>query len=214
MKAKPKTTYVTASPATWELIRAAYLSGQSAPTAAARFGVSVSGLRKRAAREGWTKRAYVAGGAAGLAPLAVAADATTPPLPGEEPTLAELHARAVPPPRHDPIAVARMAMGHAARCLIAGEADLALRHVRAATAIVGLERQLEQGGYDSDENPLEAEARQSAFDEFVFQVAGDLAGRLLTGQGIPSGMLARAERWRETYADALAAEAAATEAEA
>lgn len=221
MKAKPKTTYVTASPATWELIRAAYLSGQSAPTVAARFGVSVWSLRKRAGRDGWTKRDWMAAGAEGLAPPGVAGEAgasglaaAEAPRPGDGPTLTELHARAVPPPRHDPIAVARMAMGHAARCLIAGEADLALRHVRAATAIVGLEKALDQDGYESDESPLEAEARQSAFDEFVFQVAGDLAGRLLTGQGVPPGMLARADRWRLQYADALAAEAAAAAAAA
>ena len=52
MKPKPKSTYVTASPQTWELIRAAYLSGLSGPTVAARFGVSVTALRKRAMREG------------------------------------------------------------------------------------------------------------------------------------------------------------------
>ena len=38
----------------------AYLSGLSAPTVAARFGVSVSALRKRARREGWTKQQYAA----------------------------------------------------------------------------------------------------------------------------------------------------------
>lgn len=58
MKPKPKSTYVTASPQTWELIRAAYLSGLSAPTVAARFGVSVTALRTRAMREGWTKAAF------------------------------------------------------------------------------------------------------------------------------------------------------------
>ncbi len=57
MRAHPATTYVRASPETWGRIREAYLSGLSAPTVAARFGVSVAAIRKRAAREGWTKAA-------------------------------------------------------------------------------------------------------------------------------------------------------------
>ena len=72
MKAKPITTYITASPETWELVRAAYLSGLSAPACGARFGVSVSALRKRAEKEGWTKAAFAAPpgprGAHGLEP--------------------------------------------------------------------------------------------------------------------------------------------------
>ena len=58
MQPKPRTTYRHVGLTTWHLIRHAYLSGASAPTVAARFGVSVSALRKRAAREGWTKRHY------------------------------------------------------------------------------------------------------------------------------------------------------------
>jgi uncharacterized protein YjcR len=57
MRAHPATTYVRAGPQTWGRIREAYLSGLSAPTVAARFGVSVAAIRKRAAREGWTKAA-------------------------------------------------------------------------------------------------------------------------------------------------------------
>ena len=60
MKALPKTRYVTVAAETWGLIRGAYLSGLSAPTVAARFGVSVTALRKHAAKEGWTKRAFAA----------------------------------------------------------------------------------------------------------------------------------------------------------
>ena len=56
----PHTRYVTASPETWSLIRGAYLSGLSAPTFAARFGVSETALRRRARREGWTKRDFAA----------------------------------------------------------------------------------------------------------------------------------------------------------
>jgi len=58
MQAKPRTTYRHVGLTTWHLIRHAYLSGASGPAVAARYGVSVSALRKRAAREGWTKRQY------------------------------------------------------------------------------------------------------------------------------------------------------------
>jgi hypothetical protein len=50
--------YKIAGPATWELIRAAYLAGESAPALAERFGVSAHAIRKRISVEGWSKRAY------------------------------------------------------------------------------------------------------------------------------------------------------------
>lgn len=215
MKAKPTTTYVTASPATWELIRAAYLSGQSAPTVSARFGISVGGLRKRAARDGWTKRRFVAaGGAVGLAAQGPAASATAAPV--EDPTLAALHARAVPGHRHSALGVARMAVNQAAEGLMAGDADTALRAVRAAEAIVRLEA-LFRDREDCDdevEDAREAEARLSAYNEFTFQVAGELAGLLMNGKAVPPGYLAQAERWRAKYAADGVFEAAPTQAEA
>ena len=48
--------YKIAGPATWELIRAAYLGGDSARSLAERFGVSEHAIRKRITVEGWTKR--------------------------------------------------------------------------------------------------------------------------------------------------------------
>lgn len=52
--------YKIAGPATWELIRAAYLGGESAPALAERFGVSEHAIRKRITVEKWSKRAYAA----------------------------------------------------------------------------------------------------------------------------------------------------------
>lgn len=52
--------YKIAGPATWELIRAAYLAGESAPALAERFHVSIHAIRRRATIEKWTKRAYAA----------------------------------------------------------------------------------------------------------------------------------------------------------
>lgn len=50
--------YKIAGPATWELIRAAYLGGESAPALAERFGVGVYAIRKRITVEKWSKRDY------------------------------------------------------------------------------------------------------------------------------------------------------------
>jgi len=212
MKAKPKTSYVTASPATWELIRAAYLSGQSAATVAARFGVSVGALRKRAGREGWTKRDFTAAGGLFVGPqgLGPAPAAAAAPPSGDSAALAALHARALPPQRRSALSVARMAVNQAAEGLMAGDADAALRHVRAAEAIVRLEAifAAKEDWGEEIEDAREDEARQSALDEFVFQLAGELAGLLVTGRPVPPGYLARAERWRAQYADAPAVESA------
>jgi len=57
---KQRQKYKIAGAATWELIRAAYLGGESAPALAERFGVNVHGIRKRITKEGWTKRDYAA----------------------------------------------------------------------------------------------------------------------------------------------------------
>jgi hypothetical protein len=48
--------YRLVSAETWSLIRGAWPSGLSAPLVAARFGVSIGAMRKRVAREGWTRR--------------------------------------------------------------------------------------------------------------------------------------------------------------
>ncbi len=52
--------YKIAGPATWELIRAAYLGGESARALAERFGVSEHAIRKRITVEKWSKREYAA----------------------------------------------------------------------------------------------------------------------------------------------------------
>ena len=54
----PRNPYAMVTPESWELIRGAYLSGQSASVVAARFGTTVHAIRKKAGREGWTKLAY------------------------------------------------------------------------------------------------------------------------------------------------------------
>lgn len=209
MKAHPTTTYLTASPRTWEMIRAAYLSGLSAPNVAARFGVSVSGLYKRAQREGWTKRAQAdwrggvrvgppspwpgagTGAATGPAP-----DPAAPPLPDDlPPDLAALQAIAVPPASLNAPSVARKALSLAMRALMRGQGAQALQLARAAALITKLDEVVPQNWEVDDAE--EAESRHSALQDFTFNVAGELAEALMTGRGeILPAYLERARQWR------------------
>ena len=52
---KPPRIRYFAGPATWALARDAYLGGEGAASIARRLGLTVNGLRKRAARHGWTR---------------------------------------------------------------------------------------------------------------------------------------------------------------
>lgn len=223
MKAKPTTTYVTACPATWELIRAAYLAGQSAPTAAARFGVSVGALRKRAQREGWTKRAFVSGGgrfvpvspaqppaAQGPAASGLGGSAHAP-SPASEwdfnrdqlpPWLADLQRRARAPDLHDPAAVTQLALQQAVRCMVHGDAAAAARHAQAGFQISRLiARFPTEMHYTRSADPADDEARQSALDELIFRIGAGLAEKLLKGEPIREPYLQRAEHWRARYLD-------------
>ncbi len=205
MKAHPTTTYVTASRRTWEMIRAAYLSGLSAPTVAARFGVSVSGLRKRAQREGWTKRCqadWASGAQMGPpAPWTGAAPAPTPapaPIPDTgdlPPDLATLHAIAVPPAPLDAPSVARKALSLAMRALTHGRSADALRLARAAALIAKLDEVVPQNW--EVENADEVESRHSALQDLAFNIAGELAEALMAGKGeLLPAYLERARQWR------------------
>jgi hypothetical protein len=61
--------YKIAGPQTWELVRAAYLGGESAQVVAERYGVTVPAIRRRAWKEKWTKRDLAAAlEARGIAP--------------------------------------------------------------------------------------------------------------------------------------------------
>ena len=52
--------YKIRSPETWDLIRSAYVRGETAASLAERFDVTEDAIRNRARKEGWTKRAYAA----------------------------------------------------------------------------------------------------------------------------------------------------------
>lgn len=189
MKAHPRTTYVTAGAEAWSLIRGAYLSGLSAPTVAARFGVSVSALRKRARREGWTKLQYAATRALpdGAAPLPAGQAAAPPTLSGGLSEDEVLEAQ-LPNPTIQPGALARRALAHAAQAVRDGQGLNAVRLARAAAEIARLDQLLEWDGDSDDEGP-DAEARfrgrQDIMRVFIREQALDLARRMADGRPLP-----------------------------
>ena len=201
MKAHPRTTYVTAGAEAWSLIRGAYLSGLSAPTVAARFGVSVSALRKRARREGWTKLQYAAARALpeGAAPLPAGqvASAAAPSSAGQgaaPPTLTgglsedEVVEAQLPNPTIQPGALARRALAHAAQAVRDGQGLNAVRLARAAAEIARLDQLLEWEGDSDDEGPDAEErfqARQQMMRIFIREQALDLSRRMADGRPLP-----------------------------
>lgn len=194
MKPHPRTTYVTASPATWALIRGAYLSGLSAPTVAARFGVSVTALRKRARREGWTKTAF----AATATPWAGPAPEAAAPPPAAEPRTGP-HGLTVGSPEEDallegwrsplhirPGDLARRTLATAAHAVKTGSGLNALRLARAAAEIARLDRMLEWAVDDPAEADAQAENRDSMMRLFLREQALNLAQILMDGGELPA----------------------------
>jgi hypothetical protein len=183
MKALPKTRYVTVAAETWGLIRGAYLSGLSAPTVAARFGVSVTALRKHAAKEGWTKRAFAARQASvRSAPPPGPAPAAPPDGPPDEAAVlaawrAPLHIR--------PDDLARRALAGAAHALKTGEGLNAVRLARAATEIARLNDVLNWADEDPAESDERFEAGQAMMRMFLRERALTLAQDLMAGRDLP-----------------------------
>lgn len=199
MRAKPRTTYRHVGSATWHLIRHAYLSGASAPAVAARYGVSVSALRKRAAREGWTKRQYARTQALPPSTAWAAADQATSTAP---PALVE--AQSLPGATDDPLtrpateaeaafvknlwpipeirapALARKALALADIALRQGRALEARRFADAARTIADLDELLpwSEDRFDPDA----AAARGDTMLEFIQERAVRLAIQLHAGE--------------------------------
>lgn len=198
MKALPKTRYVTVAAETWGLIRGAYLSGLSAPTVAARFGVSVTALRKHAAREGWTKRAFAAratpwpgaperprtaafAGSAGTAAVfAGTAGEAEPPL-----TEDDIVAAWTAPIQIRPGDLARRALAGAAEAVRGGHGLTALRLARAAAEIARLDALFEWVELDPAEQEARSEAGQLMARRFLRERALNLARDLALGRPLP-----------------------------
>lgn len=195
MQPKPRTTYRHVGLTTWHLIRHAYLSGASAPTVAARYGVSVSALRKRAASEGWTKRDFARSGAQppstawGATPAQRSALAEAASLPGavddpltRPPTDAETAfvRNLWPIPELQAGVLARKALALADQALRQGRALDARRFADAARTIADLDNLLPWTEERFD--PDAAAARGDMMRDFIQESAVRLALRLHSGE--------------------------------
>lgn len=194
----PDTRYVTVSPDTWSLIRGAYLSGLSARTVAGRFGVSEGALRKRAAREGWTKRAFAAratpwpgapdrprtaafaGSAGTAAPFAAKAGELDAPL-----TEDDIVAAWTAPIQIRPGDLARRALASAAEAVRAGRGLTALRLARAASEIARLDALFEWVELDPAEEEARSAEGQLMARRFLRERALVLARDLALGRPLP-----------------------------
>lgn len=187
MKALPKTRYVTVAGETWGLIRGAYLSGLSAPTVAARFGVSVTALRKHAAKEGWTKRAFAArqASARSAPPPGPAPADPAPKTPDGPPDEAAVLAAWRAPLHIRPDDLARRALAGAAHALKTGEGLNAVRLARAATEIARLNDVLQWAEEDPAESDERFEAGQAMMRMFLRERALTLAQDLMAGRDLP-----------------------------
>lgn len=187
----PNTRYVTASAETWSLIRGAYLSGLSAPTVAARFGVSETALRRRARREGWTKRDFAAlatpwplGRAMG-GPVGVLAAPGLPPDPDGPLTEDDVVAAWSAPIQIRPGDLARRTLAAAAEAVKGGRGLTALRLARAANEIARLDALFEWAEYDPAEQERDREAGHQLTLRWVRERALRLAEDLAAGRPLP-----------------------------
>jgi hypothetical protein len=173
----PKRTYSIVSEDTWALIRSAYLSGLSGALVARRFNVSLSALRKRAQREGWTKADQAR--ALGQAPAAV---------------------QPAPPPSRDPRVLVRTAMDEAARALADGRPYAARACAAAGHQIARLADLLPD--YTEADSVHEINARHAYWMSAVEELALDLAQRLSRGERLPPEYATLDARWRAGQAGA------------
>lgn len=159
--------YRKIGPESWTLVRAAYLSGLSAPTVAQRFGVTVSALRKRAARHGWTKQAH-----------AFAAEARAPATPFEAPAR----------PRTVDLrtgSLLKSALTEAAIATLQGKPYQARAYAQAGAMMAKVAELAE--GYISLDRGEDADAGQTPpwIEEAITGLALKFAGQLLRGEALP-----------------------------
>jgi hypothetical protein len=200
MQAKPKTTYKLVSPDSWRLIRAAYLSGLSGPAVAARFDVSVAALRKRAAREGWTKRDFIASAPA----KAVDIQSLEAPIPDARP-LETIQAQivenvysavtvAMPRATPDPAALGRRALLQASRALSQDRPRDALAHAKAAEAIARLDGLIHD--VDAAEDDEHVDWRMREMRKFIWRTACVMADHMANGGEAPMGYAEEIAAWK------------------
>ena len=136
---------------------------------ARRFGVTLSSLRKRASREGWTKAAL----ARANAPVQTAAERPKPSLDPRVMVKTSLEQAALALADGRPFA--------ARACASAGEAMLRLADANPA--------------YEEVDSVSESEARHRYFMHTVRSIAVDMADRILRGEPLPPAMVEAADEW-------------------
>jgi hypothetical protein len=209
----PRKPYAIVPPEVWPLIQAAFLSGLSASVVAARYGATVHAIRKRASREGWTKRDYARVLAArGEGPQPPErdpnAEAQGPVKPlGGEPPRGGADAAEGPPP--DPRDVLAAAVATASRMLMQGRGGEAQAMVRAAEGLVRLADLAAEVAARFEPVPTSAEifADITAKREADWAKIEQRARELLGDCNLPAGYTCDAFRWRAQHLGPEAAEA-------
>lgn len=167
-------TYTLVSDPTWELIRAAYLSGLSGAVVARRFGVTLSSLRKRASRHGWTKQALAR--ATGAKPAAV----EVPP----------------PPPSLHPDSLVKSALTGAAQAVAEGRPWAARAFASTGEAMARLAERYPR--FHEAESVSQSDERHAYWMAAIQDLAVDLACRLVRGEPISEQHAAAVAAWRES----------------
>lgn len=129
----PAVRYRIVGPQTWALVREDYLSGVPARVCAARYGVGLSNLKRRAREAGWTRRDHAA---------RLEAQRFRPaPASPSSPQIAAGPATE-PEPAPDPVEAAAQGAEEAARRLARGNGRGALEMLKAADALIDTEAAL------------------------------------------------------------------------
>ncbi len=174
--------YQIAGPQTWALARELYLAGLPAPEVAARLDVSVHNLRKKASREGWSRRAHAErvldarlAAAAGEAPGAAAGEGGLDGAPDDAPAEA------------DPGEAAKTLVRRAAALALAGRAEAASALLKTAEALRRAAEVAAPAPPDGWEAPAAADLPRTPEDEaeLGFRLAR-MARRLSEARGAPA----------------------------
>ncbi|GAA0648626.1 hypothetical protein [Brevundimonas lenta] len=164
----------------------------------ARFGVSEGAIRKRARREGWTKRLYAAQATPWRGPASVWAGgasgvpAARPPEPARKPkadpdalTEDKVMEAWTSPLHIRPADLARRALANAAHAVKSGEGLNAVRLARAASEIARLDGLLDWADSDVAQEEERFEAHQGMMRMFLREKALSLAETLVAGGDLP-----------------------------
>jgi thioesterase domain-containing protein len=152
--------------------------------------VSVTALRKRAAREGWTKQAFARAQGPIALPTALPAFAAGPELSPEAAIALRVEAvtaRQIQPLYEEPEEMARRALGMAARAISEGDGLAAARLVRSARELRDLDGGMRPHGYWDDEEELpDVDGRREHMRVMVRSLALRLAQMIVAGTPLPA----------------------------